>query len=292
MDRLLADFPWYKKIFFRFASMGLYPTIISAIGYAYISVPSNLQLTIRRSVPIIVREHLLRLYNVDKWTLILFFISVGCAIWAGLGSHITVRLTKDKYRKIYEENDQLKQDCESKSIDTYKFLSDRLASYSSKLSISDRERISLYKLELNLFYCIGRYSPNNAFKIKPDRLYPKDQGCIGLAWERGVFHNSDSPDPGVDLDEWAIYHSENFHLEKEELLKIQMKSRELFSCRINNSERETIAVLVIESLDSKKLNIKKINSILSINEITALASIIEALERHIPSLEMAHSEGF
>jgi len=183
MDIYLEDYHPVKRFLYKAASWGLYPTIVSAVGFAFIGAPSNIQVVIRRALPLELREHMLMVFGYDGWLITLFVLTVFCAIWGGLGSQVTVRLVNRKHREVVAENDQLKEETNSKSINCYKVFSNYLYSYAQRFELGPNERVSLYKLDMDMFTCIGRYSENELFKSKPSRLYPKDQGCIAKAWE-------------------------------------------------------------------------------------------------------------
>ena len=168
MDIYLENAPIYKRWFFKVASKGLFPTIISAVGFAYIAIPTHLQETIRRFLPYELRKWLLEFCTADVWLMWLLLATVIFAIWGGVGSHFTVRLVNQKNIEILGENELLKQDRESKSINCYQLFTNYLFSYYEKFKLTENERVSLYKLDMNVFSCIGRYSDNEVFNSKPD----------------------------------------------------------------------------------------------------------------------------
>lgn len=292
MDIYLEDYHPVKRLFYKAASWGLYPTIASAIGFAFIGAPSNVQFLIRRSLPLEVREHMLMLLNYDEWLIILFLLTVFCAIWGGLGSQITVRLVTKKHRIVVLENDQLKEETNSKSINCYQIFSNYLYSYSQRFELGPEERVSLYKLDMEMFTCIGRYSENELFKSKPSRLYPRDQGCIARAWETGKIEDASAPDPEQDLDGWKQHNVNKFNFTEQQINKIRMRSRAFYGIRLQNSQNITVAVLIFESLKVNGLPFGKIQRFIKDHEIKNLVNLVESLEHHMPNLEDAKSEGF
>jgi hypothetical protein len=242
---ITLDLPWYKRWAYGIAGASLYPTIISAMGFAYIGIPESLQITIRRWIPEVIREHMLFIFTTSSWFLVLLALSVLCLIWGGVGSHVTLALIKKKFKALFGFNETLKQESESKSINCYRLFSNWLYSYSTHLRLTTGERVSLYKLDMNMFSCIGRYSENEIFNSKPTRLYPREQGGLSRAWEVGVFENTEFPDPEENLQAWTSYNMENYNFTKEELLNIRMKSRAFYGVRLKNYHNTTVAVILI-----------------------------------------------
>ena len=292
MEIYLKIYHPVKRFLYKAASWGLYPTIFSTVGIAFISVPTHIQVLIRRSLPLEAREQMLMLMSYDGWLTTLFYITVFCAVWGGLGSHVTVRFVTRKYKQAVSENDQLKDESNSKSINCYRLFSNYLYSYVQKFGLGVEERVSLYKLDMEMFSCIGRYSENELFKSKPSRLYTKDQGCIAKAWEVGKIQDTSAPDPDDDLDKWKQHNIDKFKFTAEQIENIRMRSRAFYGLSLQNSENETVAVIICESLKVNGLPFGKIERYFKEHEIKNLVNLIESLEQHIPSLEDAKSEGF
>jgi hypothetical protein len=289
---ITLDLPWYKRWAYGIAGASLYPTIISAMGFAYIGIPESLQITIRRWIPEVIREHMLFIFTTSSWFLVLLALSVLCLIWGGVGSHVTLALIKKKFKALFGLNETLKQESESKSINCYRLFSNWLYSYSTHLRLTTGERVSLYKLDMNMFSCIGRYSENEIFNSKPTRLYPREQGGLSRAWEVGVFENTEFPDPEENLQAWTSYNMENYNFTKEELLNIRMKSRAFYGVRLKNYHNTTVAVILFESLKPNGLSFGKLKRLLNDQEKMNLTALIESLKEHIPTLEAAREEGF
>jgi cell division protein FtsL len=291
MTIYIQDMPWYKKLLYIISSYGLYPTILSTIGFSYIALPSTLQETVRHYVPISIRKELLSFFTTDEWLIVLLVSTVLFAIWGAIGSQLIVKLTDYKNKLLLLENEQLKMDKDSKNIDSYNLFSKYLYSYFQRFELTTEERISLYKLEMEVFSCIGRYSENETFRTKPNRLYPSNQGCISKVWEIGLYENANIPDP-LNIDEWNQYNIENYSFTVEELNKIRMKSRSYFGLRLKNAEHVTIAVIIFESLSPSGLPFGKLKRFFKESEIANLTNLIESLNSHIPSLTEANQEGY
>jgi len=235
---------------------------------------------------------MLGLLGAEGWLIVLLIITAFCAIWGGIGSNVTVSLVKKKHKEVVEDNELLKQDRDSKSINCYRLFSKYLYGYYKRFGLTNNERVSLYKLDMDVFSCIGRHSDNELFKAKPNRLYPKDEGCIAKAWELGKIQNADAPDPKENMDAWVSYNVEKFNFTGDVLKKIKMKSRSFYGFRLRNMQNDTIAVLMFESLNPHGIKFEKLNRFFNDHEKGNITHLVESLENHIPSLELARSEGF
>ena len=292
MENALEKMPLYERWVYKIAGASLIPAIVSAIGFAYIGIPESLQITVRRWFPEVLREHFLLLYSAEVWLIVVLVVSVVCLIWSGLGNHVALTLMRRRCGELYKSYSALKQESESKSINCYWLFSNWLYSYSNHLGLTVNERVSLYKLDMNLFSCIARYSENEAFNSKPSRFYPREQGGISRAWEVGVFEDANAPDPEENLQKWINYNVKNYNFKEEELKNIRMKSRAFYGVRLKNSKNETAAVILFESLNNNGLSFGKLKRLLNDQEKMNLTALIESLDEHIPTLELAREEGF
>lgn len=292
MEAFLDGRPFYERWFYTVASKGLYPTILSAVGFSYIGIPSNLQETIRHSIPLEIREHMLMLFTTEQWLIVLLACTVFCAIWGGVGSNVTVSLIKKKHKEVVDDYELLKQDRDSKSINCYRLFSNYLYGYYERFELTSNERVSLYKLDMDRFSCIGRHSDNEIFKAKPSRLYPNNEGCIAKAWQIGKVQDASAPNPEDGLESWVSYNIDKFNFSEDVLMNIKMKSRSFYGFRLRNTQNETIAVLMFESLDPDGLKFGKFNRFFNEHEKKNITHLVKSLEKHIPSLEMARQEGF
>jgi hypothetical protein len=292
LEAFLDGRPFYERWFYKVASKGLYPTILSAVGFSYIGIPSNLQETIRHFIPLEIREHMLMLFTTEQWLIVLLAFTVVCAIWGGVGSNITVWMIKKKHKEVIDDYEFLKQDRDSKSINCYSLFSNYLYSYYERFGLTINERVSLYKLDMDRFSCIGRHSDNEIFKAKPSRLYPNNEGCIAKAWQVGKVQDAGAPNPEDSLENWVNYNIEKFNFSEDVLMNIKMKSRSFYGFRLRNTRNETIAVLMFESLDSDGLKFGKFDRFFNEHEKKNITHLVKSLEKHIPSLEMARKEGF
>jgi hypothetical protein len=201
-------------------------------------------------------------------------------------------MIKKKHKEVIDDYEFLKQDRDSKSINCYSLFSNYLYSYYERFGLTINERVSLYKLDMDRFSCIGRHSDNEIFKAKPSRLYPNNEGCIAKAWQVGKVQDAGAPNPEDSLENWVNYNIEKFNFSEDVLMNIKMKSRSFYGFRLRNTRNETIAVLMFESLDSDGLKFGKFDRFFNEHEKKNITHLVKSLEKHIPSLEMARKEGF
>lgn len=300
MEVAINDLPMYKRLWFKFLSFGLIPSIYSIIAFGYIGIPTNIQEMVRRRLPDTFRESLLDLWTLEEWFTALFVSAFICAIWGGLGGYVTRSLLKKTYRRIkgeneqlQQENQQLKEKNDSNAINCYELFSRYIYNnYFSKFELTACERISLYKMDMDLFLCVGRHSDNELFKTRPNRLYPRNVGCIEKIWQTGYFQDVIPHDPMSNLEDWKQYNVVEFGLDSDTLDNIKMKSRALQGFRVQNGQNQTVAVLVFESMNPDGLKFSRIRNAMTPREKQNLCHLLESLESHMPSLEMASSEGF
>ncbi|EJL6998901.1 hypothetical protein NMT47_000042 [Vibrio cholerae] len=303
MDLALKGMPTWKRRTYKVLSWSLGPTIYSFATFGYIGIPTNIQEMIRHQLPLEFRSYLLSHFTIEQWFTFLFFSAVACVLWGSLGGYLKGSLLKkankrisDENTKLAEENEQLIAQNDSNSINCYQFFSRYIYNnYYSKFKLTANERISLYKLDMEMFSCVGRYSDNEVYKTKPNRFYPRNIGCIERVWKQGYFQHVIPHNPKEALDAWNQYNIDEFGFELEVLQRIKMKSQSLQGFRIQNEKQETVAVLIFESTDKTGLKFEKIKAVMregAAREQKNLCHLLEALENHMPSLESAHSEGF
>ncbi|OBU20671.1 hypothetical protein [Photobacterium aquimaris] len=300
MKLALEGMPAYKKMWLRFLSLGLIPSIYSIIAFGYIGIPTNIQEMVRHRLPSDFRAKLLDFWVLEEWFTALFISAFICAIWGGLGGHVTRSILKTTYHRLKRENEQLQEDNQqlheksnSKTINCYDLFSRYIFNnYFSKFVLTSNERISLYKMDMDLFLCVGRYSDNEVYRTRPNRLYPRNIGCIEKIWQTGYFADVNPYSPEDDLPNWKMHNITEFSIDNETLDNIKMKSRALQGFRIQNNQKKTVAVLVFESINADGLKLSKIKRAMTDREKQNLCHLLESLENHMPSLEIASSEGF
>lgn len=293
MDIALTGLSRLKRWGYKFLSWGLFPGIYSIIAFGYIGIPTNIQKMVRHQLPVNWRTNLLEVFTIEQWFTVLFITAFVGAVWGSLGSYTTSSLLKKTYRRILAENEVLEQKNSSNAINCYELFSRYIYNnYFSKFGLTPSDRVSLYKMDMDLFLCVGRHSNNELFKTRPSRLYPRNIGCIEKVWQTGYYQVVIPHDPSTKLEAWKQYNIDKFGFDNETLDKIKMKSRALQGFRIQNSQLQTVAVLIFESINPDGLKFTKIRTAMTAREQQNLCHLLESLDSHMPSLEAASLEGF
>jgi len=293
LELAVNELPCYKRWLFKFFNKGLYPGIYSVLALGYIGIPTNIQEMLRHQLPIEYRVLALNFWNLEQWFTVLFITAFIGAIWGGVGSQLKFAILNKIYRKVAEENAQLKEKNSSTAINCYELFSHYIYnSYFAKFGLTSNERLSLYKLDMDLFLCVGRYSENELFRQKPNRLYPRDVGCIETAWKTGKVEEVIPFDSETEFEQWKKYNIDNHRFEDSVLNNMKMKSRAFLGFRIQNVQKQTLAVLIFESTKANGLKFSKIKAAMTQRELQNICHLLESLSSHIPSLQAASMEGF
>lgn len=265
----------------------------SLIIFSYIGSPESLQRTIHKKIPEALKNYTLTYVDLTTLQLFLFIFAVILGLLPTFGFRYIQKQDKALIKKCQTENSELKNYLNNRELDTYSIFSSYLKTIFDDLKMTAEERVSLYKLDLDKFTCIGRYSDNEIYREKTHRLYPKNQGCIGQAWRTGAHEISNSPSFAEDEEGWYKYHCQTYDFSRSELLNIKMKSSSFQGIRLKDSQNdETIAVIVFESILKDGLKFGRITKYFNTHSKKALVGLVESLSAHIPTLEKAMEEGF
>ncbi|EOX4834751.1 hypothetical protein ACG9VV_004336 [Vibrio alginolyticus] len=283
----------------KFASFSWLGSVVGGFGFGYIALPSGLQEAIRYKLPVTWRQSLLEIMQVSDWLICLFVLSVLALLWGSVAPNIALRTKKKQieqlvtdYNSLSQDHDSLKSNYEEKLLDCYQIFSDYCLTLFNQLKLSSNERISIYTLELEHFRCIGRFSSNEEFKSKPDRMYAKSIGVLGHSWVIGAVSEVSSPCPKENLDRYVDYHHDKYDVPRELIIESSMKSRAFCAVRVTDSKQRAIAVVIVESTEGNGLPFSKISRYLNVEEKRKLACLMDGLSSHMVSVERAHEEGF
>ena len=194
-------------------------------------------------------------------------------------------------KKLKNENDSLISQNKSIQLETYAIFSGYLKCISDNFSLTPQERISIYKLNEDLFICVGRYSESEEYSKKSQKPYPKNKGCIGKAWDLGTHEITNCPEYDTDKKKWIHFHKSNYRYTDVDLNRVRMKSASFLGIRLKDVSGSTIAVIVFESIIAGT-RLKKFKSKFNNNFAASLVHLLQALEEHIPLPESAKKEGF
>jgi len=286
---------WFSTV----AELSWVGAFIGAVGFAYIALPTNLQINVRRLFPYEFRELCLSYFSTHEWIFLLFIVSALCLCWGAISPKAElskcqkhIDFIESEYKTLSNEHIGLRQDYEEKLLDCYQIFSDHCILIFNRLKLTSNERVSIYKLELDHFRCIGRFSTNESFKAKPDRMYAKSIGVLGLAWERGGLSEAESPCPVTELEKYLEFHHTRYRIPKDLARNSNMKSRAFCAVRIEDYRQAPIAVIIVESTEKNGVPFGKIGLHVNREEQRRLASLIDGLSSHMVSVEHAHEEGF
>lgn len=125
-------------------------------------------------------------------------------------------------------------------------------------------RISLYSHSEGIFTLLFRYSDDPDFKKKGRAVYPGSEGVIGEAYHRNSCVVTNLPDPQIEPEKWIesqLSPTKGRMKSKNTVKNLTMKSRSLIALPIRHGNNKHI-IVVFESIEPNKLDLKKIQKIL------------------------------
>lgn len=162
-----------------------------------------------------------------------------------------------------------------------------------QLSFTHSDRITLYVHDRDLsFTRAARFSPNPNFSKSGRVFYPDHEGCIGKAWNQGVFFADDYPDPESDREAY-IARCVKDGMAAKVAKSIKMRSRTYAAYSIADKGNHSVAVIVVESLDPSRYNRDELDAIfLGAEPARYLGEMLEIFARDLPDIMNAQKEGF
>lgn len=213
--------------------------------------------------------------------------------------HYRLIRKKTNMSELEQINSELSNKIQFLENDTDKLFSEFVAFFNlqlalifNKLQYTGNERISVYRKEMDNFELLGRYSLNPEFKKIIKKTFPSDIGYIAKAWESadGEFFIDDIPSFNESNTEYSDFILNSCNIDKSRLTSIRMKSRTYFCFAINDSyDLDRKAIIVFESMDTKKIDIDKIKSVLN-EERKTITLFVERMKK--PSTDKAKSMGY
>lgn len=141
------------------------------------------------------------------------------------------------------------------------------------------DRITLYYLdEKRSFFALSRYSENPSFeKIRTDKQYPTDKGCIGKGWDNTWWFDNQFPCPVNDKEGYLNRHRREYKIIRADARGIKMKSR-LYAVQRVDVGTKKLGVLVFESKSPTRFSEAEIKNALSLlsNDIGPILAGIDA----------------
>lgn len=159
-----------------------------------------------------------------------------------------------------------------------------LLKLSEKIGFAKGEpsRITIYIHRNSQFIPFGRYTPDPSFSGKGRNTLPDDQGCVGQAWRSDWCYEGNLS---------YKVSRKKYNLTREIHEKLRMKPVCFAVKRIDGTNKQPLAVLVVESKNANQFPEATIKDILD-NEELYLAEIIHCLRDHIPDPQDALKRGF
>lgn len=183
--------------------------------------------------------------------------------------------SSDSFKSIEEDRDKFKAESER-----YKALFERLAQNiegalhgtliraGALLQFSSQpekiDRITLYYLdEERGFFALSRHSENPSFeKIRTDKQYPTDKGCIGKGWDNTWWFDNQFPCPEQEWENYINRHRREYKIIRAEARGIKMKSR-LYAVHRVDVGIKKLGVIVFESKNPSRFEENQIRESLS-----------------------------
>ena len=159
------------------------------------------------------------------------------------------------------------------------------------LNLTNDDRITLYLSCDGGFLPCSRYSLNPSILSIKRPIYRNKQGVIQQVWMNAWWFDNKFPNPANER-EYRNYHKENYGLTAAEVKSLSMKAELYCGIRIlDTSNREAIAVLIIESMNKNSLDELVIKEKLE-KEIAKLAPLLEntAIRSCIPNQSIIEAE--
>lgn len=182
---------------------------------------------------------------------------------------------------------------DKRSIDTFQVFSLYLKHTASELRLGVEDRISIYKVSEEYFFLFGRFSKNHSYTKIGRRYYQREQGVIEDAFEKNWAQSEMqcSYEKNVARKrKYADEHLRRFRIPSQVSNNFNMKSRSYRALAVKGEGLgRPVAIVCVES--TVRGNLNHITREVLVARLPMLASLLEALEHHIPSMDNAMSEG-
>lgn len=211
---------------------------------------------------------------------------------------LTAERRQQRITDLLEENRQLRSMVEGLGSGLFSIADMEIREAAGHLAFGDiesqAERITIYAHDPReqCFIEIARFSENPVYKKKSTNrvTYPDAQGCISLAWQRGIYFAKDYPDPVQDLEGW-VGRCGRDGVPDELARRFNMKSRLYFGFRVNALDREPLAVVIVESTDPDRYTEEDLRDFFGWWG-DQLRARIEPFRKNLPKLSVARTQGY
>lgn len=160
------------------------------------------------------------------------------------------------------------------------------------LSLTDKERVSVYKHDGRAFVMLGRYSKNPEFCKRGRGTYPEGEGCIAKAWLAGEAVLDSLPDPQTEEGRYLEVLKNDWGIKKGVARDFTMKSRSFVAFALENHSPKRIAVIVFESTNAGSLDKRELKNVMDNGEAKRLVDFMESVSKLEPTPSYASKEGY
>lgn len=163
-----------------------------------------------------------------------------------------------------------------------------------ELRLGNSERITLFVKDDSGFRQVGRYASRTRYNVEGRGRYPRNHGCMGVAWDEGAAEVTDLPDPEADLNKYCREVKRRVKMAVGVTKLQSMHSRSYAARRIEDASGQTpIGVVVIESLKPDGVSRGRLDEYLdSGNRLLEVAHLLRVLSRVKPEAGVAREAGF
>jgi hypothetical protein len=220
---------------------------------------------------------------IRKWALILFLLG-------SFLNFVSFFLNRSRGRRISELENENKELRALKSLianNVEQIVDGYLTSWATgPLKFVGSERISLYSYDKdgNQFVLVGRFSRSPVYKSKQRATYPADQGCIAVAWNKGMVFENGFPDPSSSNEDYSNHHNK-FDVPSDVVQQFTMKSRLYYGYRISDTKYRGLAVVIIEALCPLRFTNNELTKFFGRDERQFISELVAILQPHftVPS---------
>lgn len=165
--------------------------------------------------------------------------------------------------------------------------------WATALNFDGGHRISIYKHEGRDFIMIARYSENATIAARGRAVYPDNQGCIGAAWASndGTAFANNFPTFDGQPSRYRSRHRLDWGMPEEAVTLLTMKPRAILAIALADDSGMRHAIVVFESMDRDGLNRNLIEDFVRDDGAQEVNKWLVVTRNHLPSLDLARSEG-
>jgi hypothetical protein len=208
----------------------------------------------------------------------LLFCGAAGSILAGVKEVQTARLREENARLAAKLGDR----------DYFKTFDDLAEIFAAMLGCGEADRITIYLRSDNSFLVLGRYAkrPQLAQRARP--LYPSDEGLIAVAWRDGWAFEPCLPHP--DTNEYSVEVEKRWKIPRSIVEKMRMKARFIGGSVVADTNRKSLAVLVVESRKCRRWPEAQLRTF-GEGAARAVAQMLHVMKPYEPNPLVAKNEG-